>query len=110
MYMVPNLHKHVLFLSWLERITILAPKNPKKTISGSLDEAPSQSSIIVGEGRGKEIHYYHSGSFAMREKGGNRLVPRPDYKVDALKLPNQGPRVSGESLQTYVAWCCPDGT
>ncbi|GFW36357.1 uncharacterized protein TNCV_3712771 [Trichonephila clavipes] len=32
-------------------------------------------------------------SFAMREKGGNRLVPDPDYMVDALKLPNQAPRV-----------------
>ncbi|GFT82546.1 hypothetical protein TNCV_1633501 [Trichonephila clavipes] len=30
--------------------------------------------------------------------------------VDALKLPNQAPRVSGESLQTCVAWRCPDGT
>ncbi|GFW72498.1 hypothetical protein TNCV_3797261 [Trichonephila clavipes] len=47
----------------------------------------------------------------MREKGGNRLVPGPDYMVDdALKLPNQAPRVSGESLQTRVAWHCPDGT
>ncbi|GFS85640.1 hypothetical protein TNCV_1082851 [Trichonephila clavipes] len=35
----------------------------------------------------------------MREKGGNRLVPGPDYIVDALKLPNQAPRDSGESLQ-----------
>ncbi|GFW96153.1 hypothetical protein TNCV_958661 [Trichonephila clavipes] len=46
----------------------------------------------------------------MREKGGNRLVPGPDYIVDALKLSNQAPRVSGESLQTCVAWRCPDGT
>ncbi|GFW27262.1 hypothetical protein TNCV_2831621 [Trichonephila clavipes] len=30
--------------------------------------------------------------------------------VDALKLPNQVPRVSGESLPTCVAWCCPDET
>ncbi|GFV56356.1 hypothetical protein TNCV_3123521 [Trichonephila clavipes] len=30
--------------------------------------------------------------------------------VNALKLPNQAPRVSGESLQTCVAWRCPDGT
>ncbi|GFU25814.1 hypothetical protein TNCV_5103741 [Trichonephila clavipes] len=30
--------------------------------------------------------------------------------VDAVKLPNQAPRVSGESLQTCVAWRCPDGT
>ncbi|GFV64629.1 hypothetical protein TNCV_850781 [Trichonephila clavipes] len=44
------------------------------------------------------------------KKGGNRLVPGPDYMVDALKLPNQAPRVSGESLQTYMAWRCPDGT
>ncbi|GFX31155.1 hypothetical protein TNCV_2026581 [Trichonephila clavipes] len=46
----------------------------------------------------------------MREKDGNRLVPGSDYMVDALKLSNQGPRVSGESLQTYGAWRCPDGT
>ncbi|GFY18858.1 hypothetical protein TNCV_3875461 [Trichonephila clavipes] len=44
----------------------------------------------------------------MREKGGNRLVPGPDYMVNALKLPNQAPRVSGEALQTCVAWRCPD--
>ncbi|GFU97144.1 hypothetical protein TNCV_3130391 [Trichonephila clavipes] len=29
--------------------------------------------------------------------------------VDALKLPNQVPRVSGESLQKCVAWRCPNG-
>ncbi|GFY10305.1 hypothetical protein TNCV_2629841 [Trichonephila clavipes] len=46
----------------------------------------------------------------MREKGVNRLVPGPEYMVDALKLSNQAPRVSGESLQTCVAWRCPDGT
>ncbi|GFW44275.1 hypothetical protein TNCV_1747041 [Trichonephila clavipes] len=46
----------------------------------------------------------------MRGKGGNRLVPGPDYMVDALKLPNQVPRVSGESLHTCEAWCCLDGT
>ncbi|GFV21310.1 hypothetical protein TNCV_4889051 [Trichonephila clavipes] len=46
----------------------------------------------------------------MREKGGNRLVPGTDYMVDALKLFNQAPRVSGESLQTCVTWHCPDGT
>ncbi|GFX99222.1 hypothetical protein TNCV_2494031 [Trichonephila clavipes] len=46
----------------------------------------------------------------MREKGGNRLVPGPDYMVDASKLFNQAPRVSGESLQTCVAWRCPYGT
>ncbi|GFV40468.1 hypothetical protein TNCV_4494251 [Trichonephila clavipes] len=45
----------------------------------------------------------------MREKGRNRLVPGPDYMVDALKLPNQASRVSGESLQTCGAWRCPDG-
>ncbi|GFT44736.1 hypothetical protein TNCV_2845241 [Trichonephila clavipes] len=32
------------------------------------------------------------------------------YMVDALKLLNQALRVSGESLQTCVAWRCPDGT
>ncbi|GFW20431.1 hypothetical protein TNCV_4546981 [Trichonephila clavipes] len=41
---------------------------------------------------------YHSGSFAMREKCGNRLVSDLDYMVDALKLPNQALGVSGESL------------
>ncbi|GFX62790.1 hypothetical protein TNCV_3351161 [Trichonephila clavipes] len=46
----------------------------------------------------------------MREKGGNRLVPGTDCMVDALKLSNQPPRDSGESLQTCVDWCCPDGT
>ncbi|GFX81789.1 hypothetical protein TNCV_2569901 [Trichonephila clavipes] len=46
----------------------------------------------------------------MREKGGNRLMPGPDYMVDALKLPNQAPGVSGESLQKCVARLCPDGT
>ncbi|GFV70484.1 hypothetical protein TNCV_2868301 [Trichonephila clavipes] len=30
--------------------------------------------------------------------------------VTALKLPNQAPRGSGESLQKCVAWRCPDGT
>ncbi|GFX72583.1 hypothetical protein TNCV_4061791 [Trichonephila clavipes] len=52
---------------------------------------------------------YHSGSFAMPEKEDNRLVPGPDYIVDALKLPNQAPRVSEESLQTCVACRCPGG-
>ncbi|GFV85064.1 hypothetical protein TNCV_3320021 [Trichonephila clavipes] len=46
----------------------------------------------------------------MREKGSNRLVPGPDYMVDALKFPNQAPRGSGESLQKCVAWRCPYGT
>ncbi|GFU29606.1 hypothetical protein TNCV_2408371 [Trichonephila clavipes] len=46
----------------------------------------------------------------MREKRGNRLVPGPDYLVNTLKLPNQAPRVSAESLYTCVAWRCPDGT
>ncbi|GFV80062.1 hypothetical protein TNCV_4654791 [Trichonephila clavipes] len=46
----------------------------------------------------------------MREKGGNRLVPGPNYMVDTINLPNQAPRVSGETQQTCVAWRCPDGT
>ncbi|GFX73835.1 hypothetical protein TNCV_4291511 [Trichonephila clavipes] len=46
----------------------------------------------------------------MRENGGDRLVRGPDYMVDALKLHNQAPRVSGESLQTCVVWRFPDGT
>ncbi|GFU52884.1 hypothetical protein TNCV_1142031 [Trichonephila clavipes] len=52
---------------------------------------------------------YHSESLALREKGSNRLVPGSDYMVDALKLPNQDHRGSGESLQKCVAWRCPDG-
>ncbi|GFW34615.1 hypothetical protein TNCV_952431 [Trichonephila clavipes] len=46
----------------------------------------------------------------MREKGSNRLKPGPDYMVGALKLPNQAPKVSGESLHKCVACRCPDGT
>lgn len=46
----------------------------------------------------------------MTKTDGNRLVPGPDYKVDASKPPNQAPGVSSESLQTCVAWRCPDGT
>ncbi|GFV05540.1 hypothetical protein TNCV_227511 [Trichonephila clavipes] len=46
----------------------------------------------------------------MQEKGGNRLVPGPDYIVDALKFPNQAPRVSVKSLQVCEARRCPDGT
>ncbi|GFS69851.1 hypothetical protein TNCV_3101591 [Trichonephila clavipes] len=30
--------------------------------------------------------------------------------VDALKLPNQASRGSGESLQKCVTWRCPEGT
>ncbi|GFX51247.1 hypothetical protein TNCV_2735981 [Trichonephila clavipes] len=30
--------------------------------------------------------------------------------VDVLKLPKQATRVSGELLQTCVAWSCPDET
>ncbi|GFW56946.1 hypothetical protein TNCV_161741 [Trichonephila clavipes] len=30
--------------------------------------------------------------------------------VDALKFPNQSPRVSSESLQAFVIWRCRDGT
>ncbi|GFV86667.1 hypothetical protein TNCV_4185201 [Trichonephila clavipes] len=44
------------------------------------------------------------------EKSSNRLVLGPDCMVDALKLLNRAPRVSGESLQTSVACRCPDGT
>ncbi|GFS74052.1 transposable element Tcb1 transposase [Trichonephila clavipes] len=49
-------------------------------------------------------------SFAMREKDGNRLAPDQNYMVDALKLPNQAPRGSSESLQKCVAGSCPDRT
>ncbi|GFU35907.1 hypothetical protein TNCV_4030191 [Trichonephila clavipes] len=50
------------------------------------------------------------GNFAMQEKGGNRSVPGPDYMVDALTLPKQAPKGSGESLQKCVTCNCPDGT
>ncbi|GFW91075.1 hypothetical protein TNCV_1759491 [Trichonephila clavipes] len=46
----------------------------------------------------------------MRENGDNHLVQGPDCIVDALKLPNQAPKVSGESLQMFLVWCCSDGT
>ncbi|GFW48853.1 hypothetical protein TNCV_3900511 [Trichonephila clavipes] len=46
----------------------------------------------------------------MREKVGNCLVSGLDYMVNALKLSNEAPRSSGESLQKCVAWRCPDGT
>ncbi|GFY10311.1 hypothetical protein TNCV_2629901 [Trichonephila clavipes] len=51
-----------------------------------------------------------SWKFCNARKGDTRLVPVPDYTVGVLKLPNQAPRVSGESLQTCVSWRCPDGT
>ncbi|GFV92276.1 hypothetical protein TNCV_3951311 [Trichonephila clavipes] len=38
----------------------------------------------------------------MREKGGNHLVPGPDYMVDALKLPKQAPR--GSAPKPKIAW------
>ncbi|GFW89239.1 hypothetical protein TNCV_2686721 [Trichonephila clavipes] len=38
------------------------------------------------------------------------VIAGPDYMVDALKLPNEASRGSGESLQKCVAWRCPDGT
>ncbi|GFV51699.1 hypothetical protein TNCV_1320551 [Trichonephila clavipes] len=50
------------------------------------------------------------GSFAMREKGGDHLVPGPDCMVDTLKLLKQALKISGETLQTCVVWRCPDGT
>ncbi|GFT97952.1 hypothetical protein TNCV_2168401 [Trichonephila clavipes] len=62
----------------------------------------------------------------MREKGGNRSVPGPDYMVDALKLPKtklpeflgyHAPPKEGAphslrnaTLQTCVACRCTDGT
>ncbi|GFV59419.1 hypothetical protein TNCV_235751 [Trichonephila clavipes] len=47
-YLIPYLDKQVLFLSWLERITILAARNPKRTISGSCAKAPSQLTVCEG--------------------------------------------------------------
>ncbi|GFV81980.1 hypothetical protein TNCV_3151781 [Trichonephila clavipes] len=46
----------------------------------------------------------------MQKKVGNCLESGPNYMVDALKLSNQAFRVFDESLQTCVAWRCPDGT
>ncbi|GFW34393.1 hypothetical protein TNCV_221191 [Trichonephila clavipes] len=60
--------------------------------------------------RGSNVAGEVPGSFSMREKGGNRLVSGSDYMVDALKLPNHAPKVSGESLPTCVARRCPKGT
>ncbi|GFY21416.1 transposable element Tc1 transposase [Trichonephila clavipes] len=48
------------------------------------------------------------GCMASNDVG--KLVPGPDYTVDALKLPNEAPRGSRESLQKCVAWRCPDET
>ncbi|GFX31750.1 hypothetical protein TNCV_170831 [Trichonephila clavipes] len=48
--------------------------------------------------------------FGNAKKGGNPLVPDVHYMVDALKLPNQAPRGSGESLQKCMFARCPDGT
>ncbi|GFX94303.1 hypothetical protein TNCV_4293481 [Trichonephila clavipes] len=47
--------------------------------------------------------------FCNARKWGNHLVSGTDYMVNALKLPDQAPRVFSESLQTCVAWRCPDG-
>ncbi|GFW69337.1 hypothetical protein TNCV_486861 [Trichonephila clavipes] len=51
-----------------------------------------------------------SKKFCNARKRGNRLVPGLGYMVDALKLPNQAPRVSGEPLQTCVDRRYPDET
>ncbi|GFV99843.1 hypothetical protein TNCV_5082031 [Trichonephila clavipes] len=45
---------------------------------------------------------YYSGSFGVREKCINRLVPGLDYMVDVLKLLNQAPRVSAVSGQSLA--------
>ena len=49
-------------------------------------------------------------SFAVQEKCSNSLMPGLGYMMDALKLPNQVPKVSGKSVQMCIAWCCPYGT
>ncbi|GFX50706.1 hypothetical protein TNCV_2722921 [Trichonephila clavipes] len=70
--------------------------------------------LLALEEKLEHPHHLHSDNpmrnFAIREKGGNILVPGPDYKADELKLPNQAPRGSGQSLQKCVAWRCPGGT
>lgn len=43
----------------------------------------------------------HSVSFAMIGKGGNRVVPGPDYMIDALNFPSQAPGVFDKSLQSW---------
>ncbi|GFV96100.1 hypothetical protein TNCV_1870611 [Trichonephila clavipes] len=85
--------------------------SPSPTKSGVEPEAGCHRGRLLGFGPARILPPRCGGcSFAMREKGGNRLVQGPDYMVDALKLSNQAPRVSGEPLQTCVAWSCPDET
>ncbi|GFX93638.1 hypothetical protein TNCV_1588151 [Trichonephila clavipes] len=60
-------------------------------------EKPPNSAGVVPTSLGIQ------GSFAMREKCGNRLVPGPDYMVEALKLPNQSRRVSAVSGQSLAS-------
>ncbi|GFV33796.1 hypothetical protein TNCV_1686571 [Trichonephila clavipes] len=63
--------------------------------------------LTVGE---EKTSFRKLRTFAMREKGGNHLVPSLDYMADALKFPNQTSRGSGESLKKCVDRRCPDGT
>ncbi|GFT41193.1 hypothetical protein TNCV_3403521 [Trichonephila clavipes] len=73
------------------------------TLTPNKENRKLRTAVVVPSTRRKR-------SFAIREKSGNRLVPGPDYMADALKLPNQAPIGSGESLQKCVAWSCPYGT
>ncbi|GFU61932.1 hypothetical protein TNCV_4022191 [Trichonephila clavipes] len=50
----------------------------------------ASSGVRLGKVASVSDHDYH---LSKREKDGNRLVPGPDYMMDALKLPNQAPRV-----------------
>ncbi|GFU95710.1 hypothetical protein TNCV_2815461 [Trichonephila clavipes] len=58
--------------------------------------------------RSRLMPHYHE--VLKCEKDSNRLVPGPNYVTDALKLPNQAPKGSGQSLQKCVDWRCPYGT
>ncbi|GFX08552.1 hypothetical protein TNCV_4170511 [Trichonephila clavipes] len=69
---------------------------------------PSVSPPIMESNKGGSVSVIWK--FCNASKGGNHLVPGLDYMVDALKFPNQGPRVSKESLKKCVAWRCPTGT
>ncbi|GFT03619.1 hypothetical protein TNCV_3135851 [Trichonephila clavipes] len=59
---------------------------------------------------GKNVMSYGMEVCQCEKKGDIHLVPDMDYMVDVLKLSNQAPRFSGESLETCVTWLCPDGT
>ncbi|GFX03728.1 transposable element Tcb2 transposase [Trichonephila clavipes] len=76
-----------------------------------VNQEVSHGSNRSNQGHFKEQRFCNARESEMcQSKSGNRLMSGPDCMVDALKLPNQAPRVSGESLQMSVAWRFPVGT